>query len=109
MLGGLRESLARIRDARDRLLETAEPVRGVARRNGGGPDAAAQFEASTTLRREVEGLSAQGIILRDAESGLIDFPSERDGRPVYLCWRLGEDRVGHWHEVDAGLGGRRPL
>lgn len=109
MLGPLRGSLLRIQEARRRLLETAERVRDVARLNGGGEDAAAQFQASTTLRREIEGLAADGVILRDAETGLVDFPADREGRLVYLCWRLGEDRVGHWHEVDAGLGGRRPL
>jgi hypothetical protein len=39
----------------------------------------------------------------------VDFPAERDGRPVYLCWRLGEPSVQFWHEIDAGFVGRRPL
>jgi hypothetical protein len=56
--------------------------------------------------REVVG---QGIELKDIDRGLIDFPSPREGRVVYLCWRLGERRIRYWHEVDAGFAGRQPL
>ncbi|HUX86133.1 MAG TPA: DUF2203 family protein [Chloroflexota bacterium] len=41
--------------------------------------------------------------------GLVDFPAERDGRVVYLCWRRGEDQIHYWHELDAGFAGRQPL
>ena len=47
--------------------------------------------------------------LKDIERGLVDFPSLREGREVYLCWRLGEPEVAFWHELDAGFGGRQPL
>jgi hypothetical protein len=56
----------------------------------------------------VDELKALGIDLKDTD-GLCDFPSLRDGRPIYLCWRLGEPQVAHWHELDAGLAGRQPL
>ena len=46
---------------------------------------------------------------RTAGSGLVDFPSEMNGRHVLLCWRLGEPEVQFWHEVDAGYAGRQPL
>ena len=59
--------------------------------------------------RFVRELTALGIELKDYETGLVDFPAERDGRPVYLCWRLGEEKVQFWHEIDAGFVGRRPL
>ena len=49
------------------------------------------------------------ITLRDIESGLIDFPALVNGRPVWLCWRLGEDDVEWWHELSTGFGSRRPL
>lgn len=81
----------------------------MAGRNGGGRGGAERFEAAAAIRRGVEELADAGIVLRDAETGLVDFPSEREGRLVYLCWRLGEEHVAHWHEEDAGLGGRRPL
>ena len=50
-----------------------------------------------------------GVEMKGFDVGLVDFPSELDGRPVYLCWRLGEPAVGHWHERDAGFAGRQPL
>jgi hypothetical protein len=50
-----------------------------------------------------------GIELKDPEQGLIDFRSIREGREVYLCWKLGEERVSHWHEIDAGFAGRQAL
>jgi hypothetical protein len=59
--------------------------------------------------RFVRELTALGVELKDYETGLVDFPAERDGRPVYLCWRLGEPSVQFWHEIDAGFVGRRPL
>ena len=50
-----------------------------------------------------------GCEIKDIEQGLVDFPSLREGREVYLCWRLGEQEVAFWHELDAGFSGRQPL
>lgn len=61
------------------------------------------------MERFVSQLVAWDITLRDIETGLVDFPALVNGRQVCLCWRLGEERVGYWHELDAGFGGRRPL
>jgi hypothetical protein len=49
------------------------------------------------------------VILRDVDSGLVDFISERDGRTILLCWKLGEEEVSHWHSPEDGFEGRRPL
>lgn len=57
----------------------------------------------------VRELKELGVEMKGFDIGLVDFPGEIDGRPVYLCWRLGEDVVAHWHERDAGFAGRRPL
>lgn len=109
MLPGLREALARMRHARQVILDSGERVTEASAGNGGGAEANEYREAVELLGREVERISAEGIILRDVESGLLDFPSEREGRTVYLCWRLEEDRIAHWHEADTGFAGRRPL
>jgi hypothetical protein len=65
--------------------------------------------AVLSLFSGAEQLEAMDIVLRDADRGLIDFPSIRDGEEIYLCWEAGEPRVAYWHEPDAGFAGRRPL
>jgi hypothetical protein len=110
LTGHLREALGRIRKARDAIVGSAERIKEGAVANGGGPEGTATWEATRTLRKEVEDLAARGIVLRDADTGLFDFPSRREGRLVYLCWRPDEeDRVAFWHEVDTGFPGRKPL
>jgi hypothetical protein len=54
-------------------------------------------------------LADTGAIVKDLDMGLLDFPHQREGRVVYLCWRLGEERIAWWHELDAGLSGRQAL
>ena len=72
------------------------------------------------IEREIDGLTKKlleavgeieelGAEFKGIEQGLVDFPSVRDGEIVYLCWQYGEDRIDHWHTVDAGYAGRRPL
>jgi hypothetical protein len=58
------------------------------------------------LRDELEEL---GCELKDYEAGLVDFPAMREDREVFLCWRLGEETVSHWHELDSGFRGRQRL
>lgn len=108
-LDRLRQSLERIQETRQIVLRAGERVHESAPANGGGEEGADYWHALRELREELEGLSAEGVILRDPEAGLLDFPSRREGRTVYLCWRTDETRVEHWHEVDAGFGGRKPL
>jgi hypothetical protein len=50
-----------------------------------------------------------GVELKDYDTGLIDFPCWMNNRAVYLCWRLGEPEVSHWHELEAGFAGRQKL
>jgi len=66
-------------------------------------------EAVQSLRDAVEELEQVGCELKDPDTGLIDFLSLREGREVYLCWRLGEDRIRFWHDLDTGFAGRQPL
>lgn len=62
-----------------------------------------------TLRSLRDELQRFGCELKDPDTGLIDFLSLRDGEEVYLCWRLGEDRIRFWHTLDGGVAGRQPL
>jgi len=61
------------------------------------------------MEEYVRELAQLGVELKEYFIGLIDFPSLLNGRPVYLCWRLGEPEVAHWHELDAGFAGRQKL
>jgi len=61
------------------------------------------------INQRLRKLNDMGVELKGLDEGLIDFPSDRGGRVVYLCWRLGEDRIGWWHEIDVGFAGRQPL
>jgi hypothetical protein len=54
-------------------------------------------------------IKEMGVILKDVEKGLCDFPFMKEGRVVYLCWHLGEDSIEFWHDIEAGFGGREPL
>jgi hypothetical protein len=65
--------------------------------------------AAVAIDRYVAELTELGVEIKGLDVGLVDFPGEMEGRPVYLCWRLGEPAVAHWHERDAGFAGRQPL
>jgi hypothetical protein len=108
-LRDLRERLPRLRVARDGLIAASERIKEAVASDGGGVAEAGWFTHQQTLKTELEHLAERGILLRDPEIGLIDFPAERGGRPVYLCWRLGEDQVAWYHEANAGFGSRKPL
>ena len=80
------------------------------------PDAARIDRLQRDIQAAARGIDAfvreltdLGVEMKGFDVGLVDFPGEMDGRPVYLCWRLGEPAVAHWHERDAGFAGRQPL
>ena len=104
LLGELRDARARLsdREAREALAESA-PM------NGGGEPGITVSKGFLDIRDALQELQAREIVLRDLDRGLVDFPSLRGGREVYLCWEEGEDEIGFWHEFDAGHAGRQPL
>jgi len=61
------------------------------------------------LARTVDEIQQTGCLIKDLEMGLVDFPSRREGVEVYLCWKLGEARIGYWHGIEEGFVGRKPL
>ena len=66
-------------------------------------------KAAMKLQKLIEELDGIGAELKGIDEGLVDFPSERDGRVINLCWRLGEDTIAWWHELDTGFASRQPL
>jgi len=70
----------------------------------------AQFESNAqTLKNSMERIEEMGVLVKDLDTGLVDFPTLFRGEEVYLCWRMDEDDIGHWHGVNEGFRGRRPI
>ena len=101
--------LETLRDAQRAMAERQDDVQTSATGNGGGSAGREFLEASQEAGRAMAEINALGILVRDPETGLIDFPAERDGEEIFLCWRLGEDAVAWWHPTDSGFAGRQPL
>jgi len=84
--------------------------------NGGDMQPSDLGELAETIQREADAvaacaqeITAAGAQIKSLEEGLLDFPTERDGKEVLLCWKLGEDDIRYWHGVDEGFAGRKPL
>lgn len=115
-LPDLRRRLNRIRDllAEIRARESEEGIEQtiIMRGNGKGPILSGVGAHKQEAQRLVEEIAAQGIQIKDLERGLVDFPNFLHGNQaheVFLCWHLGEDTIEYWHEIEAGIAGRRPL
>ena len=61
------------------------------------------------MEAAVTQIDTWGVTLRDIKTGLVDFPALANGRPIWLCWKLGEDDIAWWHELDTGIAGRKSL
>jgi hypothetical protein len=57
----------------------------------------------------IDELDALGVVVKDLDLGLLDFPAMRDGEEIELCWRVGEEAVEYWHPLEAGFRGRKPI
>ncbi len=103
--------LQSLRDAKDLLTdeEAHEVLTTAAPTNGGGERGVQIGNSFLQVQKLLSSLQVMGILIRDIDRGLIDFPSIRDGREIYLCWQLDEDSVGNWHELDSDFSGREPL
>ena len=108
IVAGLARDYARVVESRDAAQTAAER----AKEAGGGymPGGDVYVRALAGLAERAGQLEALGVQLKDYERGLIDFPTEREGRIVLLCWQLGEgDQIEWWHDLETGFAGRQPL
>jgi len=94
----IKELNPEIRKIRDRVMSDAFHPRGV--------EYVESVSHLTGLITEIRGL---GILVKDLDKGLCDFPYLKADRVVYLCWHLGEDTIDYWHDIEAGFAGREPL
>lgn len=102
----------RLDDAQERRDAVAQHIAG----NGGGipPAELATLdheinEAAAALAAAMGDVQATGVLVKDLDTGLVDFPAKRDGEDILLCWQLGEDEVAFWHGLEDGYAGRQPL
>jgi hypothetical protein len=109
LLPGIVPLLEDLRDAQQILAERHDDVQESVKGNGGGGHAREYSEASQAAAAALRAIQELGVLVRDPATGLIDFPAERDGEEIFLCFRLGEDRVAWWHPTDTGFAGRQPL
>lgn len=84
--------------------------------NGGGLDPRRLGTLDAHIQRAVQGIARcvngiheLGAVVKDLDTGLVDFPARHEGEELYLCWQLGEDEVAYWHGVEEGFAGRKPL
>ena len=102
----------RVHAVREKMAEHQEEfdqVHKSAPTNGGSKDGSEMVSQTEAVGRLLMELEDKGIVLKDIDSGLIDFPHMRDDEEVFLCWKIGEKRVTHWHTLNAGFRGRQPL
>ena len=83
--------------------ETLSDVRS----NIGGMELSTLTLDFVAIERMVYQIQSYGVLLKDANAGLLDFLSQRDGRDIYLCWKYGEDKVEYFHELHTGFAGRQ--
>ncbi|MBD0349124.1 MAG: DUF2203 domain-containing protein [Thermoleophilia bacterium] len=99
-------------EAESRLSELGAHIAG----NGAGLDPRELAALDATARNEGEALARciarieeRGVLIKDLDAGLLDFPAQHGGDEVLLCWRVGEPKVAWWHGLDEGFAGRKPL
>ena len=119
LLPWLRERLQALTPLYQQLVALQGELEGLvrsARTNGGSSledELARRQRTAQRLTRQVEDgvqtITRRGILVRDIVRGLVDFPSLRQGREVYLCWTLAEERIEYWHPTNIGYAGRQPL
>lgn len=111
LLPRLRQLISTLQEmaASEAMVSARKRIGELGRSNGNADHSGDVLEQVGRLQALLDEIESTGVVLRDPESGLCDFPAVRDGEDVYLCWRLDEDEVGWWHPRDTGFAGRQPL
>ncbi len=94
----------------DGYRESAKAAAAASEFGGGMLGGSQYLESLFSVGKLTTEIIEAGVQLKDHQTGLIDFPSMRDGRVVLLCWKMGEgDRIEWWHDMEAGFAGRQPI
>jgi hypothetical protein len=119
-------ALARVRPVAERLVALRTRMRALAETQGdsilaiGGNGVGYAASDLKSARGELEQLAEEaaeavreldelGVVVKDLDLGLLDFPGVRAGEEVELCWQVGEEAVAYWHPLEAGYRGRKPI
>lgn len=108
----LEELWTLIKQGKTILIQTREEIRKASANAhlGGGSLVGPQYiQALKDINESLHTVHELGVIVKDVDMGLCDFPHLLDGRIVYLCWKLGEDKINWWHETSSGYSGRQVL
>lgn len=103
------EQIHSIREDLSHRQEELEALHKASPGNGGTAKGGELVGLSETVARLVAGLEEKGVLVKDIDTGLCDFPYMRDGDEVFLCWKIGEKSIAFWHEIESGYRGRQPL
>lgn len=76
---------------------------------GGSPAGRMYITALEQMSEHLQAIQDMGVLVKDLDIGLCDFPHHMDGRIVYLCWKRGESEIRWWHDIQSGYSGRQPL
>jgi hypothetical protein len=112
LLPQLHEHLTAVKQAKAILLRTKDEIKKASAKaqHGGGSFAGPHYlSALEQISENLQTVQELGVHVKDLDMGLCDFPHLLNGRVVYLCWKLGEDEIQWWHEINSGYAGRRPL
>jgi hypothetical protein len=111
LLPTVQRVLANLRVARHQLAGGAHDneLALLAESTGGAWPGRERAAAALSFTLGFEELAERDVVVRDIDRGLVDFPTFIEGHEAYLCWRLGEAEIGHWHGLESGFAGRRPL
>ncbi len=101
-----------VQEIRRKILDKqpeAWPAIEKAAGNGGNRALSSMVQDFEKLEALIHRIQETDVLIKDINSGLLDFPALKEGREVYLCWQYGEGEIAFWHEVEAGYAGRQPI
>ena len=111
-LVSIRPWMDEIQNIRSEILKHQPEIWSVMEKsagNGGNPTLSRMVKTFDRLDALIHSIQDLGAIIKDINTGLLDFPALKDGREVYLCWQYGEGDIAFWHEIEDGFAGRQSI
>jgi hypothetical protein len=108
----LQSHLSQVQQGKSIVLQTRDEIRKASARasfGGGTPVGSDYVKSLQGISANLQAIHQMGVVVKDIDTGLCDFPHMRDGRVVFLCWKLGEKEIRWWHETTTGYKDRCPL